>query len=236
MARILLIHGAAHGAWCWRDVIPELGALGHEARAIDLPSHGDDPTPVEAVTLEDYADAVLGALDAPTVVVGHSMGGYPITRAAEKDPTNIARLVYLCAYTPWEGLTLAQMRMRAPTQPLLPAIRMDASGAFFTFDRAMAPALFYHDCPPGAVDFALARLCPQAKAPSETVVALTARSQSLPRSYILCTQDGAIPPEFQREMAARFAPDDVYEMDTSHSPFLSAPGALARLIDRIARS
>ena len=38
MARFLLIHGASHGAWCWRDVIPRLAALGHEAQALDLPN------------------------------------------------------------------------------------------------------------------------------------------------------------------------------------------------------
>ena len=39
MARFLLIHGSCHGAWCWRDLLPELAARGHEARAIDLPFH-----------------------------------------------------------------------------------------------------------------------------------------------------------------------------------------------------
>lgn len=240
MARFLLIHGAAHGAWCWRAVIPALEALGHRARAIDLPSHGADPTPVGTVTLEDYAQSILAALAAdaeePAILVGHSMGGFPITRAAEIDPSRIARLVYLCAYTPWEGLALTQMRMKAPYQPLLPAIRMAGDGKSFSFDPAMAPDLFYHDCAPEDVAFALAHVCPQPKAPSETVVDLTDRSQSLPRSYIVCARDRAIPPEFQRAMAARFAPEDVTELDTSHSPFLSAPEALAARLDAIART
>ena len=44
MARFLLIHGAGHGAWCWRAVLPLLRAMGHEAEALDLPSHGSDRT------------------------------------------------------------------------------------------------------------------------------------------------------------------------------------------------
>jgi pimeloyl-ACP methyl ester carboxylesterase len=235
MARFLLIHGAAHGAWCWHAVIPALDALGHAARAIDLPSHGDDPTPVATVTLDDYARAILDALDRPAILVGHSMAGYAITRAAEIDPTGIERLVFLCAYTPWDGLTLSQMRREAPSQPLLPAIRTDPSGAFFSFDPAMVPDLFYHDCALSDASFALERVCPQARAPSETVVALTDRSQRLPRSYIVCSEDRAIPPAFQRRMAARFAPGDVTELPTSHSPFLSAPEALAARLDAIAQ-
>ena len=72
MSDILLVHGSCHGAWCWRDLIPALQELGHSPRAIDLPSHGDDTTPVNAVTLDSYADAVLAASTPDTVVVGHS--------------------------------------------------------------------------------------------------------------------------------------------------------------------
>jgi len=84
MAEFLLIHGSCHGAWCWRDVLPELIGLGHTARALDLPSHGDDKTPIAEVTLDLYRDAILDAIDTPVVLAGHSMAGFPIAAAAEK--------------------------------------------------------------------------------------------------------------------------------------------------------
>jgi pimeloyl-ACP methyl ester carboxylesterase len=234
VARFLLIHGACHGAWCWRDTLPALEALGHEARAIDLPSHGADRTPLAEVTLERYAHAILDALDAPAILVGHSMAGYPITLAAERAPERIARLVYLCAYTPWPGLTLSRMRHEADEQPLLPAIRMSEDGQSFTFDPEMVPDLFYHDCPSEAVAYAQARLCPQAVAASSTAVALTDRSASVPRSYIVCRYDRAIPPQFQEVMARRAAPEDVHFLPTSHSPFFADPEGLAQVLHRIA--
>ena len=236
MARFLLIHGAGHGAWCWRDVLPALAALGHEARAIDLPSHGEDRTPVAAVTLDLYAQAILDALEPETILVGHSMGGYPISRAADLDASRIARLVYLCAYTPWDGLSLAEMRRLAPRQPLLRAIRRAPDGRSMTFDPAIAPEVFYQDCPAEAVAYALPRLCPQAVLPQETPVTLGPAARALPRSYIVCRNDGAIPAEFQDEMAARFAPEDRHEMACGHSPFLADPQGLADLLDRIARA
>lgn len=234
MARFLLIHGAAHGAWCWRDTIPALHALGHEADAIDLPSHGDDATPPETVTLDDYAQAILAALQPGTILVGHSMGGYPITRAAEILPDRVARLVYLCAYTPWPGMSLARMRFEAPTQPLLPAIRLATDQKTFTFDPALSPDIFYHDCAPGTVDYALPRLTPQPVAPNGTAVALE-RSVSLPRSYIVCEDDRAIPPEFQETMAGQFAPGNRHRLPCGHSPFFAMPQRLAALLDAIAR-
>ena len=71
MARFLLIHGASHGAWCWEKVTPLLEAKGHLVRAIDLPGHGNDKTPRNTVTLADYTEAVLDALEPDTILVGH---------------------------------------------------------------------------------------------------------------------------------------------------------------------
>ena len=52
------------------------------------------------------------------------MGGYAITAAAELAPQNIAQLIYLAAYVPVSGASLADMRRMAPSQPLLPAVVM----------------------------------------------------------------------------------------------------------------
>jgi pimeloyl-ACP methyl ester carboxylesterase len=236
MADFLLIHGSGHGAWAWRDVIPLLRDLGHEARAIDLPGHGDDQTPIEAVLLETYRDAVLSALGDRTIVVGHSMGGYPITAAAEAAPARIAALVYLCGYVPATGQSLADMRRAGPRQPLTPAIRRAEDGMSFTFDPAMLRALFYHDCPDEAVEYALARLCRQPVLPQETPLDETFRAEALPRRYIVCEDDRAIPPEYQAYMARGFQARDVHRIPTSHSPFFAAPGLLARTLDDIAES
>lgn len=216
-------------------MIPALAALGHEVQAIDLPSHGDDPTPVKEVTLDLYAKAILGALNGPTVVVGHSMAGYPISRAADLDPTQIARLVYLCAYVPWDDHSLIEMRLRAPRQPILKALAKSDDGLSFSVRPEHAREIFYHDCPDAAVEYALARCCPQAIAPQATKVTLGANYRSVPRSYIRCAKDSAIPSEFQTTMAADFAARDVVHMQTSHSPFFADPEGLARHLDRIAR-
>ncbi|MEQ5871363.1 alpha/beta fold hydrolase [Sagittula sp. NFXS13] len=235
MARFLLVHGASHGAWCWRDVIPALQALGHEAVAIDMPGHGDDPADIEQVSLRDYGQRIVEHLDQPTILVGHSMGGYSITQAAELSADNIRRLVYLCAYTPWPDHSLSQMRMQADEQPLVPLIRPSGTKRSFTFDTSGGTHAFYHDCPAETVLFAVANLCPESTAASNTAIALTEQSQSLPKSYIICTEDGAIPPAFQRVMADRFDPQDVSDLHSSHSPFFSMPDRLAARLDEIAR-
>ncbi|WP_323785690.1 alpha/beta fold hydrolase [Thalassovita sp.] len=236
MADFLLVHGAAHGAWCWRDVIPELADLGHRAHAIDLPGHGEDSTPYQDVTLDLYADAILDALDRPMIVVGHSMAGYPITLAAERKPLNFQRLIYLCAYVPHPGLSLAEMRMRAPSQPLLPAIRMTEDRKGWTADPAMIRDLFYHDCPEATLEYATPKLCIQATQPTSAPVKTGKNYESIPRYYIKCRDDRTIPPEYQSEMTKDWPEANVSTMDCSHSPFFADPAGLAKRLDQIAKT
>lgn len=233
---ILLIHGSCHGAWCWDGVLTALAAWGRNARAIDMPGRGASPIPMERAGLADFAETILADIAAagggPVTLVGHSAGGYAITAAAEAAPHLVARLVYLCAYVPRPGLSLAQMRRAGPRQPLAGHLRLSADRRTFSFAPESVPGLFFHDCPDPAA--AGARLVAEAVAPQETALPFTARASALPRHYVRCTADRVIPPEFQAEMAAAFGPE-VTDFPTGHSPFLAAPDDLAALLDRLSR-
>ena len=235
MAEVLLIGGSCHGAWCWRDVLPELAARGHRARALDLPGQGDDPTPVATVTLQVYAQAIVAALDAPTILVGHSMAGYPISLAADLAPGRVTALVYVCAYVPAPGQSLADMRRAWPEQPLRAAIRTAPDKESFFFSDELIEDRFYHDCPAGTLGYARANLRPQPIAPQATPLEPGAGFAAVEKHYIRCLQDRAIPPAYQERMCAGFPAGNVSTLDTSHSPFFAAPGALADRLDRIAR-
>ena len=232
--KVLLVHGSCHGAWCWDRVVPQLAAHGIEARALDLPGHGQDRTPPAEVTLEGYAAAVVGAARAMggrVALLGHSAGGYAISAAATLAPESVGKLIFLCAYLPVSGQSLSDMRKVWHEQPLLPAIHRSPDGASFSFDPEQVPHLFYHDCPTEAAAWAQTRLCPQPIAPKITPLDLNADFQVIEKHYIVCTQDRAIPPDYQRVMSAGLPAGHVTELPASHSPFLSMPGPLA---DRIA--
>nr|WP_213396450.1 alpha/beta fold hydrolase [Yoonia sp.] len=233
MSDFLLIHGSCHGAWCWDDLIPHLTTMGHTARAIDLPSHGQDRTPAGEVTLALYARAIVAAIETPVILVGHSMAGYPITAAAGLAPDKISALVYVCAYVPMAGKSLADMRRMAPSQPLLDAIIVDEARVTFCVDPAKAAEKFYHDVPPARAAWAIGQLGPQPILPQETPLV---PMHSLPRHYLRCTDDRTIPPKFQTTMTADWPAGTVSDLPTSHSPFLSDPALLAQHLDRIARA
>ncbi|MEO9780854.1 MAG: alpha/beta fold hydrolase [Sedimentitalea sp.] len=231
----LLVHGSCHGAWCWRDLIPELAALGHSAKAIDLPGHGQDTTPVNEQTLDACRDAVLAASHPDTIVVGHSWGGYPISAAAEANPDAMRGLVFLCAIVPVSGLSMADVRKRAPRQLTQSAVVHAPDGLTLTIDPEQAPALFYNDCTDETVAFALKHLGPQTILPQTTPLAITSNFERVPKAYIRCTNDQTIPPEYQVEMTRDWPRDRVHALPTSHSPFFADPAALAALLDQISR-
>ncbi|MGJ8583711.1 MAG: alpha/beta fold hydrolase [Marinosulfonomonas sp.] len=236
MAEFLLIHGASHGAWCWREMLPLLNAGGHTARAIDLPSHGDDPTPVNDVTLDLYADAILAAIDTPVVLVGHSMAGYAISAAALKAPELMEKMIYVCAYLPKTGETLADRRFQALRQPLTGTILKSDDGKSYTFAPEKCRDLFYQDCPKAVAADAILRLCPQAVAPTSQALTVTPALTNIPRHYIRCMDDRTIPPEFQVTMTQDWPAQNLHEMDCGHSPFFAKPDRLAELFLQIAES
>ena len=235
MSDILLVHGSCHGAWCWRDLVPALAALGHEVRAIDMPSHGEDRTPLDQVTLHSCAQSIKEALGRDTVVLAHSWGGFPATLAADMAPGQVRRLIYLCAYVPREGHSLVDMRRLAPRQPILKAVHRAPDGASYTVKPEHAEEVFYADCPAGTTDYALAHLSPQATLPQTTPARLGSGHLTVPRTYIRTLYDNAIPTEFQAEMVADWPRKDVYVIPTSHSPFFADPGGLATLVNKIVK-
>lgn len=236
MARFLLIHGSCHGAWCWRDLLPLLNSRGHAARAIDLPAHGQDETPVAEVTLGSYVAAIEAAIDPPVILVGHSLAGLAISAAAEHMPEKIARLVYLCAWLPKDGQSAMDARKAALRQPLLEALITAPDRLSTRFRPEMLREKFYHDCPDETVEFARKNLCPEPTAPSNTPVKLGANYASVARSYIRCTEDCAIPPEHQLTMSQTLPARDTYEMACAHSPFFAQPARLAQILFQIAEA
>ncbi len=78
---VLLVHGAWHGAWCWQETfLPLFADKGYQTLALDLRGHGRSPAKksMRWNRIADYVEDVLAVadtLEAPPVVIGHSMGG-----------------------------------------------------------------------------------------------------------------------------------------------------------------
>lgn len=230
----VLIHGAWHGAWCWHKLVPLLEAQGHRVIAPDLPSMGADTSSPATVTLETWATFVADILarePEPAVLVGHSRAGIVISQAAELVPDRIARLIYLAAYLLPAGETLAEAA-RSDSGSLVPANMIPATGGVTCTLRPRAiRAAFYGRCSNNDVEFACARLSPEPLKPLVTPLTVTAENFGrVPRAYIECADDRTVSLEAQRRMQSGLPCKPVFTLEGDHSPFLSAPQELARIL------
>ena len=234
MSTFILVHGSWHGAWCWYKVVSRLEKLGHTVIAPDLPSLGRDRTPVNRVSLATWRKRVCDVVDSvpgPVVLVGHSRGGIVISEVAEHRPERVQTLVYLCAFLLRDGECLTDVASSDESSLVAPNMVVSEDKTSSVVRDDVLRDAFYGECSDD--DFALARLClqPEAMVPLVTPLKLTAEKfGAVPRVYIECLRDRAMPIGLQRRMQANWPCQRVLTLDTDHSPFLSRPDELAGLL------
>lgn len=238
MSTFVLVHGAWHGAWCWYKLAARLRGLGHEVICPDLPGHGIDRTPLAEVSLAAYVGRVVQALDAasaPVVLVGHSMGGAVVTQATEDRPDRVRHLVYIAAFAPGDGESVFQLARADPDDRMGARMLFSADRKSVTLKPETIREGLYADCTDEDLALAQSLLVAQASAPLGTPVHITeARYGRVPRSYIECTMDMGVSIGAQRAMPGRRGCAHIYTLETSHSPFLSAPERVAEILAGLA--
>ena len=218
----MLVHGAWHGSWCWDAVRDRLRADGIATAAVDDPSV---TTPGSDLAADgDNLRAALDAIDGPVVLVGHSYGGAVISDAGTHP--NVERLVYLTAFALDAGESVMQNELTGGEEVKLGEAMVFGDG-IVSVEPDRVVEFFYHDCTPAVAGAAAAQLKPMSMA-AMAGASRAAAWRTTPASYIVCTDDRAIPVPLQRSCAARVG--DVIEMPTSHSPFLSRPDDLAKVL------
>ena len=235
MATFVVCHGAWSAGWAWKKVRPLLRAAGHEVFTPTYTGLGERAHHVSrAIGLDTHIADVLGVIDCEdlrdVVLVGHSYGGMVATGVADRAAERIAKLVYLDAFVPSHGQSLFDMR---PTQE---RGRRQGEAAANGDGWLLAPNPPPPDTAPDDVAWITPRRRWQPIGTFTQPVLLKNPSPSRPRSYIYCTRLGPGDPFGQ--FARRFRSDPgwkFYEIDASHSPNVTAPEALARLLDQIAR-
>ncbi|MFI5845787.1 alpha/beta fold hydrolase [Catenuloplanes sp. NPDC051500] len=224
------------------------------ARPFAPAAYATAPSPVADVTATSAAEvlvAQLRGLGRPSVVVAHSMGGVVATRAAELAPELFEALVYVTAFAPVAGVPAGFYigepenegeritRLMAADPTVTGALRIDPA------DPARHPDIrdtFYHDVDPATADAAIALLSPDGPfgITTEAFEVTPERYGRVPHTYVVCTEDRGVPAALQRRMireidAVALRPATVVELPTSHSPFLSAPDALADALTTVYR-
>jgi len=218
-ANIVLVHGFWSDGSGWSKVIPALQEQGHFVVAAQH-AHTSLADDVAATR------QLLAELEGPTLLVGHSYGGFVISEAATSAP-EVVGLVYISAFILDEGETLLGSGANFPPLEVFQHLLITGQGLAW-IDPDAFPQNFANDLDPvQARALAVTQVPPNASI-FETKVGRPAW-KSLPSWSLFGSQDRMIHPDQHRWMAQR-SKATAQEISASHVPFLSHPDEVVHII------
>lgn len=241
MADFVLVHGAWHGAWCWRRVVDLLSAHRHRVHAVTLTGTGERSHLMSPlITLETHIADVANTIEAEelqdVVLAVHSYAGMIGTAIADRMPQRLKHLVYVDAVVPKPGESWSSTHASATREARLAAAQASPDYSFPPPD----PSVFGLQ----NADHAWVKRR-QTQHPGHTYQAPLAfdpvRVASVPRTFVDCTKPalGTIDVIRQRVRDPKFwegvwqggGGARVAELATGHDPMISVPEALADLLE-----
>ena len=229
MSTFVLVHAGAHQSWHWHRFRPLLEQLGHDTIAPDVPM--DDP----AAGAGEWADVIVEAISRAgdrddIILVGHSLAGLAIPIVAARVP--LRRLVFLCANVPVPGVSYEQYLGENPDAVIIPPLT--------SMHRAVSSC---RGLSPGSCSSATAtrRWPGRRMSDSSRPPALIANRErgpldawpEVPSDYILCADDRIIGTSWSRRVSVERLGGPAIELPGGHSPFLSRPRHLARVLHEL---
>lgn len=215
---ILLVHGAFVDASSWSKVIPLLQSRGYNVLAVQNPNTSlqDDIT---------TTGQALASLSGPTILVGHSYGGFVISNVTA---SNVVGLVYASAYAPDAGESVQSINAQFPATPVGKDLTLSYRSGFIWINPLAFPQDFVQD-----VENAEGRALAAAEKPlSPTCFGApsgTPTWKTVPSWYLVSKNDRVVHPDAERFMAKRMGAI-THEVASSHASPVSHPEAVFDLI------
>ena len=231
MADFVLVHGAWHGAWCWRRVLPALWSAGHRAFAVSLSGVGERRhIPPETVSLVTHIEDVSAVIEAEelqgAILVGHSYGGIVITGVADRAAARISHLVYLDAVVPRPGECWS-----SGNDPATRSARRQAIAAHGVLPPPDPEIFGLHGAD---AEWVRRRQTPHPGRPYDEALDFDPRRVGgVPRTFVSCMAPALATIDASRTRVASEAGWRVVSLATGHDPMISAPDAVVDLLQRL---
>jgi pimeloyl-ACP methyl ester carboxylesterase len=216
---IVLVHGAWADGSSWSAIIENLQANGYPVTAPQFPLTS---LAADVARLRQ----VLNFQNGPTIVAGHSYGGQVMT-ALGMDAPNVVGLVYIAAFGLDEGESLGALLSQGPVTPALAHLFTDDQGFGWLSEDDFVNH-FAADVDPVKARAMYAVQQPLTVSAFNDIMGTPAWN-ALPSWYLVATDDQAIPPDAERQFAARMGATTI-EIPSSHVPMISHPTEVADLI------
>jgi pimeloyl-ACP methyl ester carboxylesterase len=229
LATILLAHGAWSAAWAWKKMRPLMVTSGHvfvTPTYTGLGEHANLASP--SVDLDTHIDDILRVLHYEDLhdvaLLGHSYGGMVATGVADRAASRIAHVIYLDAFVPTHGQSLSDLVSAEQRENTRVNV---ANGDGWRVPPNPSP----EDTSPEDLAWIAERRILQPVKCFEQPLMLQHGDLSLPRSYIRATRNAGGPFGKFADRARSEPGWRYYEIDASHSPNVTAPEALMKVLN-----
>jgi pimeloyl-ACP methyl ester carboxylesterase len=225
---VVFVHGAFADASGWNGVIERLQADGVQVTA--------PPNPLRGISIDSaYIASFLDQIPGPVLAVGHSYGGAVLTNAAT-NANNVVGLVYVAAFAPDEGETLADIEgdskdsvLNTALVPLqYPTGQGSETAVEFAIDPAKFHDVFAADLPAEQTAVMSATQRPIAELTFSEPSGVPAW-KNLPSWAVVTTGDKTVGSDVVRSMAER-AGATITEVEGSHVIMISQPQVVTDVI------
>jgi pimeloyl-ACP methyl ester carboxylesterase len=236
MATYVLVHGGAHGGWCYQRVARILRSAGHDVYTPTMTGLGERAHLLRAdLDLDFHITDICNVLHFEdlheVILVGHSYGGMVITGVADRASDRIGHLVYLDAATPVNGQSLAdvspaQMRAARATGRMVDGVEL-------VLWPGTEPIPHYGLTDADDIAWTTARLTPHPYLCFEQPLRLTneAAIGDMPQSHIVCTN--TLPHRDPAQLEKARTAGRLWDIDTGHDLMISEPMAVANLLAKV---
>jgi pimeloyl-ACP methyl ester carboxylesterase len=228
----VLVHGLAHGGWCWKRVADHLRAAGHDVYTPTQTGLGERCHLLSAdigisIFVEDLVNVIEYEEISDIILVGHSFGGMAITGVADMMPERIRHIVYLDAIVPQNGQSVfSQLPESVVNERMKMANDYDGGKSFPPFD----PEAF-EVTDPDDIAWLKRRLTPHpVKTYVEPISLRNPPAHNLNRTYIRCTKPGYPPVETTATWLKQQSGWNYIELASGHDAPVTAPADLTEIL------
>lgn len=229
----VLVHGSWHGAWSFAQTKAALEKSGVNVVTFDLPGHGDDKTDIPEITLDAYTEKVieeLNQLNGKVILVGHSLGGFVITKVAEEIPGKIKKLIFLAAMIPNKGKSVFDILSEDKESQLLQNLIFAEDESWATVNKETLVNVVYNGATKDQINAAAPKLVHEPTQPFFVPVTTTANFQQVPKAYIICLKDKVISQNAQQHLIDVSEIGTRLSINTGHVPQIESPIELANTL------
>ncbi len=232
----VLVHGAWADESAWGFVRNQLATKANVV-VVNLPAHGADNTYGVGVGLSDYVKTVSAAINAQqgkVVLVGHSMAGAVISQVAENLPNKIDKLIYVSAYLPKNGENVSGITNKFLNNKPIEVFEFNKDYTLVGIKKDALANVVCADCPDYMKEVLVKYHRAEPVKGLNDNVTLGAKFAAIPKFYISTKNDYAVPYALQQQMIKdNGTVRKVYEMATSHLPFVAQPQEFLKILTSI---